>query len=144
MKENPYSRLIKTMQEQGNKNKTPGIKIARVTHIEETEDKVTDIKIEVDELIIDKDNIYISDYLLKGHKREIKTDEITDLKGSTDIVNDGGDSINHEHIITGLKINHADVFYKDTLKEGDLVSVFATSDRQTYIIISRVVRVDGE
>lgn len=134
MKENPYSSLIKTMQEQGDKNKTPGIKIARVTHIEETEDKVTDIKIEVDELIIDKDNIYISDYLLKGHKREIKTDEITDLKGSTDIIND----------ITGLKINHADVFYKDTLKEGDLVSVFATSDRQSYIILSRVVRIDGE
>ena len=134
MKENPYSSLIKTMQEQGGKNKTPGIKIARVTHIEETEDKVTDIKIEVDELIIDKDNIYISDYLLKGHKREIKTDEITDLKGSTDIIND----------ITGLKINHADVFYKDTLKEGDLVSVFATSDRQSYIILSRVVRIDGE
>ena len=134
MKENPYSSLIKTMQEQGGKNKTPGIKIARVTHIEEIEDKVIDIKIEVDELIIDKDNIYISDYLLKGHKREIKTDEITDLKGSTDIIND----------ITGLKINHADVFYKDTLKEGDLVSVFATSDRQSYIILSRVVRIDGE
>ena len=134
MKENPYSSLIKTMQEQGDKNKTPGIKIARVTHIEEIEDKVIDIKIEVDELTIDKDNIYISDYLLKGHKREIKTDEITDLKGSTDIIND----------ITGLKINHADVFYKDTLKEGDLVSVFATSDRQSYIILSRVVRIDGE
>ena len=141
MKENPYSSLIKTMQEQGGKNKTPGIKIARVTHIEEIEDKVTDIKIEVDELIIDKDNIYISDYLLKGHKREIKTDEITDLKGSTDIE---GDSVNHKHIIANLKINHADVYYKDTLKEGDLVSVFATADKQTYIILSRVVRVDGE
>lgn len=117
MKENPYSEFINVMKNQS-KGSNLEMKIAKVTHVSDA-----NINIEVDELVIDKDNIYISDHLLKGYKREIETEAITDLEG-----------------IERLKINHADVYYKDTLKVGDLVSVISTADRQTYIILSKVVR----
>lgn len=133
MKENPYSSLINVMQEQGGKHQTPGIKLAKVVSIDDD-----DIKIEVDDLIIDKDNIYISDYLLKNYKREIKTDNITDLSSDTNSVSIGDNS--HKHILTNLSINQTNTYTLDTLIVGDLVAVLPMSDKQTYIIVSKVVR----
>lgn len=135
MKENPYSSFIEIMKEQGAKNNPPGIKIARVTSISDN-----DIKIEVDDLVVDKDNIYISDYLLKNYKREIRTDDISDLEGNTNIVNDGGESLDHKHSLVDLKINQAVTYTIDTLEVDDLVAVFPVTDKQTYIILSKVVR----
>lgn len=137
MKDNPYSSLIKIIQSQGSKTNTPGIKIAKVTSVSDT-----NIIIEVDGLPIDKDNIYISDYLLRGYRRELKTDNISNLEKTDGIENLVGSttSSNHSHGLQNLTINHGVFYTKDTLKINDLVAVIPVLDRQTYIILSKVVR----
>lgn len=149
MYKNPYSEMITIMSTQGSKDNPPYIKIAKVVYVEETDSKVLDIKIEVDDQIIDKDNIYISDYLLKEHKREVRTDAMNDiaskqfLSGSTSSVNDGGQgAILHNHSITGLTIHHTNIYTRDTLKKGDLIAVLPLEGKQSHVILSRVVRID--
>lgn len=97
MYENPYSEIINMMQVQGGKSNPPNIKIANVVHVEDTIDKLLDLKIEVDDLSIDKDNIYISDHLTKGN---------------------------------------------GTLSVNDLITVIPTTDKQSYVVLSKVVRID--
>lgn len=148
MSENPYSSIIEIMQKQGSKFNPPSIKIATVVFVEETDTEVLDIKIRVDGLEIDKDNIYISDYLLKEHKREIRTDPMNTIpskkhmSGVTSIVNDHGHNAqDHDHVLTDLTIHHTNIYTRDTLSKGDLVAVMPVKDKQTYIILSRVVRI---
>lgn len=145
MKESPYSEIIGMMSKHGN-NRVPTIKIARVVHVEETNTTTLDVKIEVDDLIIDKDNLYISDYLLKEHKREVRTDTISKpfVEGIVSLVNDGGDNAtSHIHELETFIIGQGNLYTRDTLRVDDLVAVMAVADKQTYIILSRVVRIDG-
>lgn len=149
MHEDPYAEMLRLMEEHGRKDNPPSIKVAKVVYVEETSSKILDIKIEVDDLTIDKDNIYISDYLLKEHKREVRTDGMTNIpskqfvSGATSSVNDGGNNAqNHSHAITSLTINHTNIYTRDSLKKDDLVSVMALEGKQSYIILSRVVRID--
>lgn len=72
-------------------------------------------------------------------------------------------SVDHDHTIKNITINTEDFnahgdgkdpivndktapdtyfAFKDTLKKGDIVAVMPTEDRQTYIILSRLVRAD--
>ena len=149
MNENPYSALIEVMQDQGQKFNPPSIKIATVIYVEETDTKVLDIKLEVDKLPVDKDNIYISDFLLKEHMREIRTDSMSNIpskqfvSGDTSVVNDSGyNAHDHNHEITNLTVHHTKSYTRDTLKKGDLVAVMPVKDGQTFIILSRIRRID--
>ena len=144
MKENPYSTIINAISKHGN-NETPTIKIAKVVHVEETNTETLDVKIEVDDLTIDKDNIYISDYLLKEHVREFRTDAIAkpNVSSVTNLVNDGGhNASSHLHELETFSIADEKIYTRDTLKVDDLVAVMAVKGKQSYIILSRVVRLD--
>lgn len=153
MSENPYSQMIEIMQKQGSKFNPPSIKIAKVIHVEITGGVVTDIKIEVDDLPVDKDNIYISDYLLTKHQRKVilRGERIKFTKsnpvGSTEV------SSNHSHSLAVVSVDEVPfeldakagpsyIQTEDTLKIDDLVAVMPVYDEQTYIILSRIRRID--
>lgn len=70
--------------------------------------------IKVNDLQIDKSNILIADYLLEGYKRNIKIPEVQ-------------------------AIGDVEATFQDTLKKDDKLTVLPTEDRQTYIILCRVV-----
>lgn len=49
----------------------------------------------------------------------------------------------HSHELTSLGISNASMLWEDTLNAGDIVAVMPTEDRQTYIILARLVRLNG-
>lgn len=136
------------MQDHGGKFNPPSIDIAKVVYVEETNNKLIDLKIEVNGMPVAKKNIYISDFLLKEHMREIRTDGMTDvgkknvMNGTVSLENDGGhNASSHMHSMKTFTVNHTKAYTRDTLKVDDLVAVMAVQDRQTYIILSRVVKI---
>lgn len=68
------------------------------------------------DLQIDNDNILISDFLLSGYQREA---EISDISAATQITLGGA------------------------LRAGDVVAVLSTADRQTYVVLCKVVHAGG-
>ena len=131
IKDNPYSKLIEQMQRQGKNMNTPSIQIGRVV----SPDPLT---VEIGELQIDKDNILISDSLLSDYKRNIKLSN-TNVSGSTNNaeIEDKG---SHEHNIDSLSINSANIEFTDRLKTDDKLAILSTENKQTYIILAKVVR----
>ena len=81
------------------------------------------IQIEIDDLILDEDDLYIADYLMAGYKFPLKTSYVSS-------VNFGSE--------TSGKTNPA--VRSEGLKKGDLVAVMKCNDNDTYVILSRVVK----
>ncbi|MGB9813537.1 MAG: DUF2577 domain-containing protein [Thermovenabulum sp.] len=135
MKKNPYSTLIKIMREQGAKYNPPSIQIGQVIS------PPPNIVIKIGDLQVDKDNILIADYLLPTYQRQISI-PMTSGAGimSSEIVGDHG---THTHTIYQLEISQGKIQTQDTLKSGDLVAVMPTEDRQTYIVLAKVVSLSG-
>ena len=73
--------------------------------------------IKVGDLQVDKDNILIADYLLKDYLREYKSSSDNSSWGSTNYIR-----------------------YEDTLKAGERLAIATTLDKQTYIVLARLVR----
>lgn len=151
MNNNPFSEIILMMQEHGRKYSPPSVKIARVVHVEESDNELLDIHIEVDDLKVTKKNIYISDFLTKEHRREMRTDIMGNIgsknvmSGTVDLVNDGGDNASsHMHSMETFTIKHTNHYTRDTLKVDDLVAVMPVYDKQTYIILTRIMRLPDE
>ena len=67
--DNPYSDMCKVMQRQGAKDNPPSIQIASVVA------PPPNLVIKIGELQVDKNNIYIADYLLADYQREISIPE---------------------------------------------------------------------
>ena len=64
MMDNPYSGLLSMMQEQGAKNNPPTICLGEVI----TPEPLT---IKTEELVLDHDDVLVSDVLVGGYKREL-------------------------------------------------------------------------
>ena len=130
MKDNPYSKIIEQMKKQGASSNPPAIEIGKVI-------SPNPLTIRIGDLQIDKDNILIADYLLKEYKRKIKIPEVT-ATGETNNVS-VGDHGTHKHNVIKVGVNEVEITFLDTLKQGDKLAILPTSDRQTYIILARVV-----
>jgi hypothetical protein len=114
-KDNPYSKLISFMREEGAVNNPPSILLAEVSSA------FPDVTITIGKLQLDRDNLYFADHLVPDYKREVEIEsesisvpELTDVKG--------------------------DMTFKDSLEVGDIVAVLPTADKQQYIVLARVVR----
>lgn len=129
MKENPYSKLIEQMQKQGSISNPPSMQIGEVI-------SSNPLTIRIGDLQIDKDNILIADYL-KEYKRKIKIPEVVATGETNDV--SVGDHGTHKHNVTKVGINEVEITFLDTLKQGDKLAILPTSDRQTYIVLARVV-----
>lgn len=80
-------------------------------------------------IILSKEQIYLNEYWLPGHTRHIK--------GSTD--NAGGGSGYAEYESHRHPIDN-DETWTDTLKAGDLVSVYPQAGGQLFLIESKVIK----
>ena len=132
---NPYSEIIKLIQIYGASYNPPAIEIGEVVA------PPPNIAVRVGDLQIDKDNILIADYLLSDYEREVSVDETSEAGTITEIITrEPYTEATHEiakYNLTGS------IKFKDTLRQGDLIAVLSTADRQTYIILARVVRLNG-
>lgn len=107
MKDNPYSRLLE-LTKNNNKQDKDNVMIGEAISINPFVVKVGDLQ-------IDKDNIYIADYLLSGYSRNYSTDRV---------IPNGSSSGN--------------IKYTDSISKGDKLAILQTGDNQLYIIIARV------
>ena len=67
--QNPFSSLIEIMREQGSFNNSPDLMIGEILN------SPPNIAIKVGDIQLDKDNLYIADYLLEDYKRKIQIKE---------------------------------------------------------------------
>lgn len=130
MKENPYSKMVELMKKQGATSNPPSVQIGEVI-------SPNPLTIRIGDLQIDKDNILIADYLLKDYKRKIKIPEVV-ATGETNNVS-VGDHGTHKHSVEKIGINEVEITFLDTFKQGDKLAALSTEDKQTYIILARVV-----
>jgi hypothetical protein len=117
---NPYTDMLMAMQRQGAKLNPPSIQIASVVA------SPPNLIIKIGELQIDKNNIYVADFLLSNYQREISIPEST----ATGTTSNG--------TIESVGIADVKMTSKDALSVGDSVAVMPTADRQTYIILCKV------
>ena len=117
-----------------------GIQLAKVIK------PLPDIQLQIGkDILLEKDDLYISQHLLEGYKRNVKIVGNIDIGNvQTTSVNDGGENASsHSHevsikakstTITGEQTNEA------YLKAGDYVIIIPTQDEQTYFVIDKGVR----
>lgn len=157
MQKDALGTILNAMRQEGKRDNPPSLILAEVIA------SPPNIVIKFNGIEVDKDNIYIADYLLKGYKRKFfanKSD--TDVEGQSGTLNldldtnEGGftgltlpksdGDPPHLHNLdfwktTGNKftINDGVLTLNSTLQPGDLVAVMPTYDRQSYFILARVV-----
>lgn len=125
IKDNPYSKLIEQMRKQGGSVNSPDIQIGRVV-------SPSPLVVQIGDLQVDRDNLLIADYLLGNYARDAIIGEVS-VSGST------GSSESHSHNISKLDVGKARVRYTNSLNHNDRLAIMATSDRQTYIVLAKVV-----
>lgn len=137
---NPYSDIVKLMQQHGAKNNPYSIQLASVV-------TSSPLSILVGELLLNKENLLVADYLLKNYTRvyslsgNIKLSESGSL-GPTDSVQ-VGDHGSHAHTVTGISLDtnntqSGDLTFTDTLLKDDLLAV-VQANISKFIILARVV-----
>lgn len=139
MKENPYNKLLSIMKDTSLNNNSPSIQIGKIIT------PPPEIQVSYNGIILDKNDIWISDYLLIGYRREAKGHIISATQNRA---GGGGDAefASHNHDIDNDYTD--DIIYTDTLKVGDSVCIMPMMEsddnsNQTYIILDRIVRADA-
>lgn len=125
MQDNPYSKFIEEMEKRGSNKSSPSIQIGRVV-------SPNPLTIQIGDLPVDESNILIADHLAKDYHRKASINNIN-ATGSTNTA-DG-----HSHKLSSLDIGQAKIGFSDALKSNDRLAVLATADRQTYIILAKLV-----
>lgn len=123
--DNPYSEALALMEKRGAKNNPPSICIGTIVA------PPPNIVLTLGKLQIDKDNIFIADYLLSGYQREISIEQAAATGSAC------------QGSVSSVGIPDTKMSYKDTLKAGDSVAVLATADRQKYIVFCKVVNMNN-
>ena len=126
------------MQEQEKKYNTPPVCIGKVV-------KVQPLQIKTGELLLEQDDLFISDLLTSTYKRSahiVSSDELTSSTQATSGGTGQASFATHNHKISAsYNLNGtADIVFEDSLKEGDLLALMPTENRQTYIVLCKVVK----
>lgn len=135
---NPYTGLLNIMQEQGKKYNTPSVCIGKVV-------KAQPLQIKTGELLLEQDDLFISDLLTSTYKRSAHIVSSGELTSSTQATSGGtGDAsfATHNHKISASYnlSGTADIVFKTDLKSGDLLALMPTENRQIYIVLCKVVK----
>lgn len=95
------------------------------------------IKIAYGDIILDKDDIWISEHLLIGYRRTAKGTIVSETQPRA---GGGGyaEFANHTHDINNSYTN--DIIYTDTLKVGDHVAMIQIDDTKQYFVLQKMVR----
>lgn len=135
---NPYTGLLNIIQEQGKKYNTPSVCIGKIV-------KVQPLQIKTGELLFEQDDLFISDLLTSTYKRSAHIVSSGELTSSTQATSGGTGQASfgtHNHKISAsYNLNGtADIVFEDSLKKGDLLALMPTENRQTYIVLCKVVK----
>jgi hypothetical protein len=96
-----YAEILSMMRQQGAKDNPTTLQLGTMLSAN---------SVKIGDLILNAEDLYIADYLIKGHKEKVTISS-------------------EEKIIT----------YEDGLKSGDLVAVQRLQDTNMYVIVARVV-----
>ena len=139
MKKNPYTEILGIMDGVAANNQSPVIGIGQVIS------PPPEIKISYNGIVLEKDEIWISHYLLVDYPRTARGHIVSATQNRA-----GGSGYatyeSHNHDIDN---DYTDtIFYTDTLKIGEYVSVMpiqsSDGSNQQYIILDQIVRLDGK
>ncbi len=150
--DNPYSGIINIMREQGAKNNAPNLMLGKVV-------STSPLLIQVGDIQLDKDNLYVADYLMPNYKRNLKTSFNFNLviDGDTSDVTLQSVSIgdqehqfgthnhgSHKHsfsksISKTIEINNAAYFTDSGLGAGDMVAIQQLQGTNKFIVYCKVV-----
>lgn len=145
MIDNPYSTMIELFRQEGAKYNAPELNIGVVL----TEEP--NLTIESNGIQLDKDNLYIADYLLSGYKRSFKSSATTNINGGSVNGSTNKASVSehgsHSHSINNININGAkctasdgQITYEDRgLRKGDLVAMQQINKTNKFVVYCKVV-----
>lgn len=140
MQKDPYSKILGIMSGVSKNNNSPCIEIGKIVSPPPA------IQVSYHGFLLEKEEVWISEYLLIGYRREAKGHIVS---ATQDRGGGGGEAKyeSHNHDIDNDYTD--DIIYTDTLKPGDFVSIMPmpSSDDQTqqqYIILDKIVRLDGK
>ena len=130
MKEHPISTILGTMRDISINNNSPSIKIGKIIS------PPPEIQVAYNNIILDKKDIWISEYLLIGYTRTAKGHRVSGTQSAACAV-----GAPHTHPIDNDYTDN--IIYTDTLKKGDYVSIMPMvsedSSSQQYIILDKIV-----
>lgn len=135
MHENPFATILGVVKGVSENSNSPSIQIGKIIQAP------PEIKVSYNGIILDKKDVWISEYLLIGYKREAKGHIISETQPRS---GGGGDAefASHTHAIDN---DYTDtIIYTDTLKAGDFVAVMPMmssedGSAQQYIILDKIV-----
>ena len=127
-KENPIQGIIDTIRKIAKNNNSPVMQIGKILA------SPPEIQVAYNGITLDKDEIYISEYLLMGYRRTAKGHIVSGTQTACS-------TCGHAHVIDNDYTD--DIIYTDTLVAGDLVSIMPIlaedGTKQKYIILDRIV-----
>lgn len=137
MQKNPYITMLDVMEKVSRSSNSPSIQIGEVLK------SPPDIEIKYNGIILTKEELWISHYLLAGYGRTAKGHIVSETQyrggGSGD---PSYESHNHD-----IDNDYTDsVIYTDTLKPGMHVAIMPmliNGKIQQYVILDEIVRLDG-
>lgn len=132
--ENPYGQIFRVMKKTSENNNSPDIKIGKVLA------SPPNIKIQYNGIVLEKEELWISEYLLIGYEREGKGNIVSATQDAA-----GGSGYaeyeSHHHPIDNEYTDT--IIYTDTLKEGEYVAIMPMMAEdghiQQYIILDKIV-----
>lgn len=135
---NPYGQLFDDMAGISKNNNSPSIQVGKIIA------SPPDIKVSYHGIVLEKEEVWISQYLLIGYARTGKGHIIS---ATQDVAGGSGDAeyAAHHHAIDN---DYTDtIIFTDTLAAGDYVSIMPMMSEdgsiQQYIILDKIVRIDS-
>ena len=136
MQKNPYISLLNLMEGISENSNSPSIQIGKILS------PPPEIKVLYHGIILTKEELWISRYLLEGYDRTAKGH----IKSATQKRGGGSGEASYEAHSHEIDNDYTDtVIYTDTLKEGMYVAIMPmllNQDIQQYIILDEIVRMD--
>jgi hypothetical protein len=123
---NSYSELLKLMQIHGSKNNPDTVELATVISVP------PNLVIQTGDVQITNSNILIADYLLNTYMRQVKIPPTSNVSST----------VTNNNSVTSIGLS-GQINFTDTLNVGDQLAVQAIQGGQVYLILCRVVSLDG-
>ncbi|WP_025435420.1 DUF2577 family protein [Peptoclostridium acidaminophilum] len=141
MDKNPYSRLVALVREQSEKGNPPPIRLGIISFASE---QPFDIRVKLDDIEVDKDNLLISEHLIQGYSKRLEKISVTSNTGTATLKLSEPQTYEVKSVdIDFANDGSGEITYKTDLQQGDIVAVIPTHDRQTYIVLCKVVSLNG-
>lgn len=135
---NPYEEILGVMASVSKNNNSPSIQVGKIIS------PPPEIQVSYNGIILEKEELWISQYLLVGYERTAKGHIISATQNRAG----GGGMAEYESHNHDINNDYTDnIIYTDTLKPGDYVSIDPIMSEdgtsQQYIIQDKIVRLDG-